>query len=167
MVLQIIQDLMLKSQDIFLDHFARLGVFSKVQQISSCEHSGLSTDDLTSCVDSLHLVRLLCWYFLHRRFYRRACLINDLFRMIRVNQKFTKMPKKFCLVEHTIGKIGVFVAVVIVCTFGPKLPLLNYQMAVMVGSVSSWMENYPLCTLVVVLKAELIVPVMITRMIYA
>lgn len=58
MVLQIIQDLMVKSQDIFLDHFARLGVFSKVHQLSSCEHGGLSTDDLTSCVDSLHLVML-------------------------------------------------------------------------------------------------------------
>lgn len=29
-VLQIIQDLMEKAQDAFLDHFARLGVFSKV-----------------------------------------------------------------------------------------------------------------------------------------
>nr|CAD7405775.1 unnamed protein product [Timema poppensis] len=33
-VLQIIQDLMTKAQDIFLDHFARLGVFSKVQQLA-------------------------------------------------------------------------------------------------------------------------------------
>lgn len=34
MVLQIIQDLMTKAQDIFLDHFARLGVFSKVLQLA-------------------------------------------------------------------------------------------------------------------------------------
>lgn len=42
-----IQDLMVKAQDIFLDHFARLGVFSKVyalvgppdvsEQIEECE----------------------------------------------------------------------------------------------------------------------------------
>lgn len=29
-VLQIMQDLMLKCQDIFLEHFARLGLFSRV-----------------------------------------------------------------------------------------------------------------------------------------
>lgn len=33
-VLQIIEDLMTKAQDIFLDHFARLGVFSKVLQLA-------------------------------------------------------------------------------------------------------------------------------------
>ncbi|XP_049940581.1 E3 ubiquitin-protein ligase Ufd4 isoform X3 [Schistocerca serialis cubense] len=33
-VLQIIQDLMTKAQDIFLDHFAKLGVFSKVLQLA-------------------------------------------------------------------------------------------------------------------------------------
>uniref|UniRef100_A0A1Y1M238 E3 ubiquitin-protein ligase n=1 Tax=Photinus pyralis TaxID=7054 RepID=A0A1Y1M238_PHOPY len=33
-VLSIIQDLMIKAQDIFLDHFARLGVFSKVQALA-------------------------------------------------------------------------------------------------------------------------------------
>ncbi|KAL0267404.1 UNVERIFIED_CONTAM: hypothetical protein PYX00_009683 [Menopon gallinae] len=33
-VLQIIQDLTVKAQDIFLDHFARLGVFSKVLQLA-------------------------------------------------------------------------------------------------------------------------------------
>lgn len=33
-VLSIIQDLMVKAQDIFLDHFARLGIFSKVQALA-------------------------------------------------------------------------------------------------------------------------------------
>ncbi|KAK9885691.1 hypothetical protein WA026_012456 [Henosepilachna vigintioctopunctata] len=33
-VLSIIQDLMLKSQELFLDHFARLGIFSKVQALA-------------------------------------------------------------------------------------------------------------------------------------
>lgn len=33
-VLGIIQDLMLKAQEIFLDHFARLGIFSKVQALA-------------------------------------------------------------------------------------------------------------------------------------
>lgn len=34
MVLSIISDLMAKAQEIFLDHFARLGVFSKVQALA-------------------------------------------------------------------------------------------------------------------------------------
>lgn len=34
-VLLIIQDLMVKSQDVFLDHFARLGIFTKVQALAS------------------------------------------------------------------------------------------------------------------------------------
>ncbi|PNF13828.1 hypothetical protein B7P43_G12448, partial [Cryptotermes secundus] len=38
-VLQIIQDLMTKAQDIFLDHFARLGVFSKVLQLAGPQDS--------------------------------------------------------------------------------------------------------------------------------
>lgn len=33
-VLAIIQDLMIKAQDLFLDHFARLGIFSKVQALT-------------------------------------------------------------------------------------------------------------------------------------
>lgn len=33
-MLGIIQDLMMKAQDIFLDHFARLGIFSKVQALA-------------------------------------------------------------------------------------------------------------------------------------
>lgn len=33
-VLGIIQDLMVKAPDIFLDHFARLGIFSKVQALA-------------------------------------------------------------------------------------------------------------------------------------
>lgn len=32
-VLSVIQDLMVKSQEIFLDHFARLGIFTKVQAL--------------------------------------------------------------------------------------------------------------------------------------
>ncbi|XP_046388843.1 E3 ubiquitin-protein ligase Ufd4 isoform X5 [Ischnura elegans] len=38
-VLQIIQDLMIKAQDIFLDHFARLGIFCKVMQLAGPEES--------------------------------------------------------------------------------------------------------------------------------
>nr|CAD7398859.1 unnamed protein product [Timema cristinae] len=45
-VLQIIQDLMTKAQDIFLDHFARLGVFSKVQQLAGpLQEIPVSTQD--------------------------------------------------------------------------------------------------------------------------
>ena len=32
--LQVIQDLMVKCQELFLDHFARLGVFSKVLSLA-------------------------------------------------------------------------------------------------------------------------------------
>ncbi|XP_071454696.1 E3 ubiquitin-protein ligase HECTD1 isoform X6 [Hetaerina americana] len=38
-VLQIIQDLMIKAQDIFLDHFARLGIFCKVMQLAGPEET--------------------------------------------------------------------------------------------------------------------------------
>ncbi|XP_065207160.1 E3 ubiquitin-protein ligase HECTD1 isoform X3 [Planococcus citri] len=56
MVLQIIQDLMVKSQDIFLDHFARLGVFSKVQQLTTSGdlQTGLSGDETISSMDLSH-----------------------------------------------------------------------------------------------------------------
>ncbi|XKL65492.1 hypothetical protein PGB90_008912 [Kerria lacca] len=54
-VLQIIQDLMLKSQDIFLDHFARLGIFSKVQQLTSTgDVYGLIEDVNSLSIDSFH-----------------------------------------------------------------------------------------------------------------
>lgn len=33
-VLQIMQDLILKCQDVFLEHFARLGLFSRVQVLA-------------------------------------------------------------------------------------------------------------------------------------
>ena len=59
MVLQIIQDLMVKSQDIFLDHFARLGVFSKVQQLTTSGdlQTGLAGDDTISSIDLSHQVK--------------------------------------------------------------------------------------------------------------
>lgn len=41
MVLTIIEELMTKQQDEFLDHFARLGVFSKVQTLMG---SGMETE---------------------------------------------------------------------------------------------------------------------------
>lgn len=49
MVLQIIEDLMNKAQDIFLDHFARLGVFSKVLQLAGPQDSSPILDTLTIC----------------------------------------------------------------------------------------------------------------------
>lgn len=38
-VLQIIEDLMAKAREIFLDHFARLGVFCKVAQLAAVSSS--------------------------------------------------------------------------------------------------------------------------------
>lgn len=44
-VLGIIQDLMLKAQEIFLDHFARLGIFSKVQALAGPPEAQDSNDE--------------------------------------------------------------------------------------------------------------------------
>lgn len=52
-VLSVIQDLMSKSPDLFLDHFARLGIFSKVQALAGpletqeSEETNQNTEDLT------------------------------------------------------------------------------------------------------------------------
>ncbi|XP_054264078.1 E3 ubiquitin-protein ligase HECTD1-like [Macrosteles quadrilineatus] len=55
-VLQIIEDLMTKAKDIFLDHFARLGVFSKVLQLAGPQESSINEtqsickkDDMEQC----------------------------------------------------------------------------------------------------------------------
>ncbi|XP_046664774.1 E3 ubiquitin-protein ligase HECTD1 isoform X3 [Homalodisca vitripennis] len=48
-VLQIIEDLMTKAQDIFLDHFARLGVFSKVLQLAGPQDSSTLHDTQSIC----------------------------------------------------------------------------------------------------------------------
>lgn len=51
-VLAVINDLMIKAQDIFLDHFARLGVFSKVlalagpQDAQECNNEEEATTEL-------------------------------------------------------------------------------------------------------------------------
>lgn len=44
-MLGIIQDLMVKAQDIFLDHFARLGIFSKVQALAGPPESQEINED--------------------------------------------------------------------------------------------------------------------------
>ncbi|KAI4462742.1 e3 ubiquitin-protein ligase trip12 [Holotrichia oblita] len=44
-VLAVIQDLMVKAQEIFLDHFARLGIFSKVQSLAGPPESSDNNDD--------------------------------------------------------------------------------------------------------------------------
>lgn len=59
-VLQIIQDLMSKAQDIFLDHFARLGVFSKVMQLAGpqeIQEIQIKKEDIN--VSTLFINRLL------------------------------------------------------------------------------------------------------------
>ena len=54
-VLQIIQDLMTKAQDIFLDHFARLGVFSKVLQLAGPQDTQESQSNKKDDNVSLHV----------------------------------------------------------------------------------------------------------------
>lgn len=54
-VLQIIQDLMTKAQDIFLDHFARLGVFSKVLQLAGPQDIQESQSNKRDDNVSLHM----------------------------------------------------------------------------------------------------------------
>lgn len=45
MVLAVIQDLMVKAQEIFLDHFARLGIFSKVQSLAGPPESSDTNEE--------------------------------------------------------------------------------------------------------------------------
>jgi hypothetical protein len=68
-VLQIIEDLMTKAKDIFLDHFARLGVFSKVLQLAGPQDSSMNEtqaickkDDMVSRWRFIDSVQDL-WYF--------------------------------------------------------------------------------------------------------
>lgn len=51
-VLTIIEDLMTKTQEAFLDHFARLGVFSKVQALIGGAGSGADGDQAESMIKS-------------------------------------------------------------------------------------------------------------------
>lgn len=48
-VLQIIEDLMTKAQEIFLDHFAKLGVFSKVGQLAGPQDLSTVNESQTIC----------------------------------------------------------------------------------------------------------------------
>lgn len=45
LALQICQDLLLKQKDIFLDHFARLGIFHKVMQLVGNEPQSPKSDN--------------------------------------------------------------------------------------------------------------------------
>lgn len=62
-VLQIIQDLMTKAQDIFLDHFARLGVFSKVLQLAGPQDTQESQSNKKDDNVSLHMYKV---YGMHK-----------------------------------------------------------------------------------------------------
>ena len=61
MVLNIIEELMCKTQEEFLDHFARLGVFSKVQALMEPENetdSAVSTQ--TSAIAAINDEQIQC-----------------------------------------------------------------------------------------------------------
>jgi len=72
-------DLLIKCQDIFLDHFSSLGVFCKVQQLTGYDDSSKNNKDKQ--VD----LRQVCFYFdvltnnLYNIFYFiKICFINCL-----------------------------------------------------------------------------------------
>ena len=67
-----------------------------------------------------------------------------------------KMLVKFWLVKHIIGVIGASAEVVTASIYGQTRRHWNFQMEVMDGSVLFWMENWPQCIAVAVLKLELI-----------
>lgn len=50
-VLTIIQDLMVKAQEVFLDHFARLGIFSKVQLLAGPMESNENNEESEPILD--------------------------------------------------------------------------------------------------------------------
>ncbi|XP_053207496.1 E3 ubiquitin-protein ligase HECTD1-like isoform X2 [Panonychus citri] len=56
LVLQMIQDLMAKGSDIFLEHFARLGVFTKVQTLAGLNVM-MSTDKMISCDSNVQRIK--------------------------------------------------------------------------------------------------------------
>ena len=58
MALQITEDVLRKGADTFLEHFARLGLFSKVAQLAGAEEEGepqrsASPQSLGACADRL------------------------------------------------------------------------------------------------------------------
>lgn len=59
MVLAIIQDLMVKAQEIFLDHFARLGIFSKVQSLAGPPESSDNNDDNDQVLEQGNKIKIL------------------------------------------------------------------------------------------------------------
>lgn len=57
--LQTIYDLLIKCQDTFLDHFARLGVFCKVQQLIGPDNN--PEKDGVQLVDSRQVIVFYCY----------------------------------------------------------------------------------------------------------
>ena len=77
--LQIIQDIMRKGQELFLDHFARLGIFSKVSSLAGppevIEEEGPMTHDKKQVGwNSLVLLQL---HAIHKK---------------QINKKYSQMP---------------------------------------------------------------------------
>lgn len=51
---------MVKAQEIFLDHFARLGIFSKVQSLAGPPESSDTNDDNDQVLEQGKKVQILC-----------------------------------------------------------------------------------------------------------
>ncbi len=139
MVLTIIEELMSKKQEEFLDHFARLGVFSKVQALmgSGSDTEGeviKSQDDISKGAKGkeMSLNFLMIFNF---NFFQQQKPLQLHPRMLQ------KTPKKYCQEKPITGMIGAFVGDAIVCMFGRIQLLLNFPMDQMDGSASFWMEN--------------------------
>lgn len=138
---------MSKTQDEFLDHFARLGVFSKVQALMGSSNE--SDSDVIKSSDSIAKgIRLSI------QIKRNIFTIE--FTQVMIHQK---MQKKFCKVKHITGVNGAYVVDGTVCMFGPIQLHWNYRTDRTDGFVSFQMENWRPCTPVVVRKMEAIVQV--------
>jgi hypothetical protein len=160
---------MSKRQEEFLDHFARLGVFSKVQALmgsggeTESEVNVIRSQDdvaVASCSRTLKGNLKLFLLSLSIGNYIIALLPSqNLYRRRQRHQSHRKTRRKSFPEKLITGTTGASAEVAIAFTSG-QIPLpLNSQMAPTAGSDSSWMENWRQCTRVEVPRMEMTVQV--------
>lgn len=144
---------MLKTKNVFLDHFARLGVFSKVQSLmddgSESEGSVIKSptdSDLAAQSTSAQSPTVTSPDDSAARCKHNFFLIIFQTNLIKFKNSYFFFPnfqlklhqmmqKKFFKAKHISGTNGVYAVAVIACTFGLSQLHWNYQMAQMDGSV--------------------------------
>lgn len=167
---------MLKTGTEFLDSFARLGVFSKVQALmdddTEAESSVIksptdsdvvatptaTTSQPSTSSSSLTVADESTTKSMYTRYCARPILtiLNSNFQLINL-KKVTitlKMQKRFYKAKPIIGMSGTFAVDVIVCTYGQIQPHWNCPTVQMDGSVLYLMENWRQCTQAAAHKME-------------